>query len=72
MKKLIFKNVGRDKWNGEVEIPNDANMDKILDSAYAVACKRLATRFPDVEYNQTNNKGTISAGYRTVGEFEVV
>jgi len=70
--KIVFKNLGRDKWNGEVQIPDNSTPDDIMDKALKEASKRLATRFPDVSYNYEKKTGTIEAGYRTVGEFLVV
>lgn len=70
--KIRFSDVGRGKWSGEAIIPDTDDPDAIAEAAYGVAKKHLATRFPETTYDQTINKGTIFAGFYTVGHFEVV
>ena len=71
MRRLIFENVGRDKWNGSIYIPDTSTADQIAEFAYEESKKHLASRFPDVEYDTQLNKGIIEAGCRTVGIFHV-
>lgn len=71
MPKIIFKDVGRNKWNGAISIPDGCNADEIAEFAYKEAKKHLSSRFPDTEFNALTNYGTIMAGCRVVGHFHI-
>ncbi len=69
MAKLVFENIGRGKWNGVVDIKDDLDAQQIIEIAYREVKKHLASKFPDVEYDAVSNKGTVCAGFRTLGTF---
>ena len=72
--KIKFTDVGRDKWNGEMEIEDTTNLNLMLDTIEAFLKKKniLATKFPETEYVTDTNEGLIYSGNYCVGYFEVV
>ncbi len=72
--KIKFTNVGRDKWNGETEIPEPKNWNDMLDKVedFIKTKRLLATKLPETEYDVEDNKGCIFSGIYCVGYFEVV
>ena len=72
--KIKFTDVGRDKWNGEMEIPDTESLNTMLDAVEDFIKRKalLATRFPETEYDVDDNKGLIFSGVYTVGKFEVI
>lgn len=64
--------MGRSKWNGEIEIPDNLEPDDIAGFAYREAGKHLASAYPEAIYNAETNEGRIYAGFHCVGSFAVV
>ncbi len=70
--KIQLKDVGRGKWTGEIDIPDTDDVYAIAGSAYRVAIKHLLSREVEAEYDSATNQGTIYAGGRNVGAFNVL
>jgi len=69
MAKLIFENIGRGKWNGAVEIPDNSTADSICSIVNKTVKKHLASKYPDIEYDAEVNVGYLYAGVYLVGKF---
>lgn len=70
--KIKFTDVGRNDWNGEIEIPDTNDANAIAEYAYREATKHLASSYPDVSYDLGKNEGRIYAGFHCVGNFSVI
>lgn len=70
MAKLIFKDIGRSKWCGEVQIANPDGKC-IVDTAVSIAEKHLLSRDVDASFAFASMGGNIYAGGRCVGSFKL-
>lgn len=61
--KLI--NLGRDKFNGVVEVASEWELRKEIK-------KHLASKLFDIDWDNTNTRGGVTAGFRCIGEIRLV
>lgn len=69
---IKYTNVGRNLWCARKEYQGKLNAQSVAEVAYREIKNILASRFPDVEYDEETNKGAVFAGGHHVGNFEVV
>ena len=65
---IHFKNVGRFNKSWSEVIPNISEREIIKSLRKSGA---VLSRFPDFEYDETNNEGVVLAGFRVIGTFHI-
>lgn len=70
MAVIQFKDLGRDKYSGSINISNGLSGQEISEIACEVASKHLLSREIEAEYDIEKNTGVITVGgWRPVGSF---